>query len=195
LPGANVEPARSGARDKTLSETSTSDESGTAAETPELILSIGEFTFAGRFEWQSAPKAVAWLIDRLPLSGSAFHARWSGEAAWMPLNVPVNLDLENGTAYPRPGQVLLYAGGRSEPELLIPYGACAFASRSGQLSGSHVITLSGDDSHLSQIGSALLTFGAQPLRLEALAPSCGKRRPADGPSMEIGATRVHGGAR
>lgn len=91
----------------------------------------------------------------------------------MPLNIPVDLDLENATAHPRPGQVLLYAGGISEPELLIPYGACAFASRSGQLSGSHVITLSGNDSHLAQIGGLLMTSGAQSLRLEAFASGDG----------------------
>ena len=89
----------------------------------------------------------------------------------MPLNIPVDLDLENGMAHPCPGQVLLYAGGLSEPELLIPYGPCAFASRSGQLSGTHVITLSGHDSGLAQIGALLLTSGAQALRLQALATS------------------------
>jgi hypothetical protein len=144
-----------------------------ATFTPDVILSIGEFTFPGRFERQAAPKAVAWLIKRLPLRGTALQARWSGEAAWMPLNISVELDLENGMAHPGPGQVLLYAGGLSEPELLIPYGACAFASRHGQLSGTHVITLSGDDSHLAQIGGLLLTSGAQPLRLELPASDDG----------------------
>ena len=89
----------------------------------------------------------------------------------MPLNLPVDLDPENATAHPRPGQVLLYAGGLGEPELLIPYGACAFACRNGQLSGSHVITLSGHDSRLAQIGGLLLTSGAQSLRLEVPASS------------------------
>ena len=138
-----------------------------AASIPEVILTIGELTFPGRFERQTAPKAVAWLIKRLPLQGTALHARWSGEAAWMPLNLAVDVDPENATAYPRPGQLLLYPGGLSEPELLIPYGACVFASRGGQLSGSHVITIIDHDSNLARIGDLLLGSGAQPLRLEA----------------------------
>jgi len=93
------------------------------------------------------------------------HARWSGEAAWMPLGFRVRLDSENATAYPHPGQLLLYAGDISEPELLIPYGACAFASRAGALAGNHVVTLEGDLDSLRARAERLLRQGAEPLRL------------------------------
>ena len=126
---------------------------------------VGTLTFTGRFEAQAAPKSVAWLAERLPVDGILLHARWSGEAAWMPLGIELKLDPENATVYPHPGQLLLYAGGESEPELLIPYGACAFASRAGALAGNHVITLEGDTTNLRGLGEALLHHGAQSLRL------------------------------
>jgi Protein of unknown function (DUF3830) len=130
-----------------------------------VALSIGDFRFTGRFEIDAAPESVAWLTARLPLVGAALHARWSGEAAWMPLGQEVKLDHENALSYPHPGQLLLYAGAKSEPELLIPYGYCAFASRAGALAGNHVITLDDDAGSLNLLGQALLHRGAHPLRL------------------------------
>ncbi len=60
----------------------------------------------------------------LPYSGEVIHARWSGEALWSPLaevwTSGLAIPLESSGTLPRPGEALLYAGGRSEPELLIP---------------------------------------------------------------------------
>jgi hypothetical protein len=133
-----------------------------------IQLTVGSFSFTGQFETQAAPNAVRWLAGRLPLHGIGLHARWSGEAGWAPLGVEVRLDPENATTYPHPGQVLLYAGLKSEPELLIPYGACAFACRAGTLAGSHVITLTSNISSLRTMGETLLRGGAQALLLTAL---------------------------
>lgn len=128
-------------------------------------LDIGTMGFIGRLEALAAPNSVAWLAERLPLRGIAVHARWSGEAAWMALEYRGRLEPENATAYPHPGQLLLYAGDRSEPELLIPYGACAFASRAGALAGNHVVTLEGDLVGLRARAENLLREGAEPLLL------------------------------
>jgi Protein of unknown function (DUF3830) len=133
--------------------------------TRKVQMIVGDLIFHGRLEAQAAPKSVAWLAQRLPLDGILFHARWSGEAAWMPLGIELKLDPENAIAYPQPGQLLLYAGCASEPELLIPYGACAFASRAGALAGNHVITLEGDITGLRGLGEALQHHGAQSFRL------------------------------
>lgn len=130
-----------------------------------IQLSVGDFHFRGRLEAQAAPKSVALLASLLPLEGSVLHARWSGEAGWVRLRPDLTLAPENATAYPQPGQLLLYAGMRSEPELLLPYGACAFASRAGALAGNHVITLDGDLTRLRELGETLLWKGAQSLRL------------------------------
>jgi hypothetical protein len=141
----------------------------TSPKTPVAIqrigLTIGDFHFSGRLEAQAAPKSVALLASLLPLERSALHARWSGEAAWVPLGHGLTLAPENATAYPHPGQVLLYAGTHSEPELLLPYGACAFASRAGALAGNHVITLDDDVTRLRDLGETLLWKGAQSLRM------------------------------
>jgi hypothetical protein len=128
-------------------------------------MTVGGLTFSGRLEAQAAPKSVAWLAARLPWDGILLQARWSGEAGWMPLGIELKLDSENAMNYPHPGQLLLYAGDDSEPELLIPYGACAFASRAGALAGNHVITLEGDITHLHRLGEILQRDGAQSLRL------------------------------
>jgi hypothetical protein len=130
-----------------------------------IALEIGAWRFTGRLESAAAPKSVAWLLAQLPLKGAALHARWSGEAAWLPLEHEVALDEENAVTHPHPGQILLYAGPKSVPELLIPYGFCVFACRVGTLAGNHVITLVTDSSSLSSLGHALLYEGAQPVRL------------------------------
>lgn len=133
-----------------------------------IQLTVGSLSFTGRIETQAAPKAVAWLVSRLPLRATALHARWSGEAGWAPLGVDVRLDPENATTYPHAGQVLLYAGLKSEPELLLPYGPCVFACRAGTLAGSHVITLTTNVSGLRTMGESLLRSGAQALLLTSL---------------------------
>lgn len=130
-----------------------------------VVLEISEWRFTGRFEAALAPRSVEWLSARLPLEGVALHARWSGEAAWMPIEQEVALEHENSLSYPHLGQVLLYAGTKSGPELLLPYGFCAFASRAGMLAGNHVITLEYDSATLTSLGHALLYKGAQRFHL------------------------------
>ena len=129
-----------------------------------LSLRIGERTFAARLE-PSAPRSANWLRRKLPIQDTALHARWSGEAAWVRLGEPINLPPENVTAYPAPGAMLLYPGGISEPELLIPYGACAFASRAGMIAGNHVATVVEIGDNLRAAGLATLMDGAQPFQL------------------------------
>ena len=86
----------------------------------------------------------------------------------MPLEHDVALDEENAVTHPHPGQILLYAGAKSVPELLIPYGFCVFGCRVGTLAGNHVITLENDFTCLTSLGHALIYHGAQPLRLRLL---------------------------
>lgn len=141
-----------------------------------LRFTVGPFEFTGRLETRLAPRSAALLADMLPLERPVLHARWSGEAAWMPLGPRLALDPENAKAYPQPGEILLYAGAISEPELLIPYGACAFASRAGALAGNHVATLDGSSPTLRELGELLLWKGAQSLRIDwAVAKSCRAR--------------------
>jgi hypothetical protein len=143
---------------------SSSNASSTRLE--RLTLTVGPLQFTAHAETHAAPKSVAALAELLPLAGSLLHARWSGEAGWLPLGRELQLEPENATTNPRPGYVLLYGGTRSEPELLIPYGDCAFACRAGALAGNHVLTLEDDPAHLRELGRLLLWNGAQRLELD-----------------------------
>lgn len=122
-------------------------------------LMLGEASFLARSE-PGAPQTFDKLCARLPFEGQILHARWSGEAAWARLGEPLDLATENATAYPCPGQLLLYPGGISEPELLLPYGPCAFASCAGSLAGNHFATVTGSLPLLRMICESTLVRGA-----------------------------------
>ena len=134
----------------------------------QVLLAAGPYEFSGTLELKTAPVAVAWLVNQFPLEGTVRHACWSGEAAWLPLKGTPQLAPENATAHPRPGQILLYAGMMSQAELLLPYGACAFASKAGSLAGNPVVALDGPLENLRALGSLLIDKGVQPLKLSWL---------------------------
>ena len=48
----------------------------------------GDLEFRATLERERAPATVAALLRLLPFSGSLLQARWSGEAAWIPLGSP-----------------------------------------------------------------------------------------------------------
>ena len=132
-------------------------------------ISIGNLVFTARLEHDRAPATVAALLRLLPLSGSLLQARWSGEAAWMPLgSLETGVGAENDLQRPEPGQVLLHPNGISETEILFPYGETVFASKAGPLRGNHVMTIVEGDQQLAELGRRVLWEGAQPIRLEAL---------------------------
>ena len=129
-----------------------------------LLVEIGTHRLRARLETGLAPKTSAAFVALLPLKLSLIQARWSGECGWAPLGEKgIRMAPENATCYPRPGQVLAYTGDVSEPELLVPYGAAAFASKAGALAGNHFLTILDADAVLKQIGEALLWRGALPI--------------------------------
>ena len=134
-----------------------------------LRITVGDFRFAARLEEEQAPRTVAAFRALLPLDGKLAQARWSGEAAWVPLGWDLELALgpENATSYPAPGELLLYPGGLSEVEILFPYGATCFASKMGQLAGNHVATIVEGGDQLPELGRVVLWDGAQAIRFEA----------------------------
>ena len=138
---------------------------------PSLIrISVGDLEFVAKLERERAPATVAALLRLLPLSGSLLQARWSGEAAWMPLgSLEVGVGAENDTQLPKPGQILLYPSGISETEILIPYGETAFASKAGPLRGNHVMTIVEGGEQLAELGRRVVWHGAQPIRFEVEA--------------------------
>ena len=133
-----------------------------------LRITIGErIEFAARFELACAPKTCAAFIKALPFVGHLVQARWSGEAAWVPLgDRDFGLSFENHTSHPSPGQILLYPGGFSETEILVPYGNTLFASKLGQLAGNHFLTIVEGLEQLPEVGRRVLWEGAQEIRFE-----------------------------
>jgi hypothetical protein len=133
-----------------------------------LRITVGDFEFGARLEEEKAPNTVAALRGLLPLESRLVQARWSGEAAWVPLGWELELGIgpENATSYPGPGQLLLYPGGLSEVEILFPYGATLFASKMGQLAGNHFATIEAGRNRLAELGNAVLWDGALELRIQ-----------------------------
>ena len=134
-----------------------------------ILVNAGPYTFGGRLEETLAPKTCAAFKRHLPFVSRIVHVRWSGEGVWMPLgDFDFGVGFENNTCYPSPGQMLLYPGGVSETEILLAYGYVNFASKAGQLSGNHFITLETGLEDLAALGRMTLWEGAQDIVLSAV---------------------------
>ncbi|MEZ5784969.1 MAG: DUF3830 family protein [Xanthobacteraceae bacterium] len=134
-----------------------------------LRITIGGYSFDGRFETAAAPKTVAVFRKLLPYENKVIHVRWSGEGVWVPLgDLDLGLAYENHTSYPAPGHMIVYPGGISETEILLAYGGVCFSSKMGQLAGNHFITITSDLDKLADVGRAVLWEGAKPIRIEAI---------------------------
>jgi hypothetical protein len=131
-------------------------------------ITAGPLQFTARFEEESAPRTCAAFKALLPFRNKIIQARWSGEAAWIPLGErQMGVGFENHTSHPAPGEILLYPGGYSETEILFPYGATMFASKLGQLAGNHFLTVVEGREHLRALGRLVLWDGAQDIVFES----------------------------
>lgn len=134
-----------------------------------LRLSVGPLVFVAQLEEAVAPQTCALFRSLLPFRNRLLQARWSGEAAWIPLgNFETGLTTENATSRPAPGQILFYPHGISESEILLPYGMTIFASKFGQLSGNHFATIIEGQQQLDELGRLVLWEGAQNIVLDRL---------------------------
>ena len=132
-----------------------------------LEIASGDLRFVARLEEDAAPHTVAAFRRMLPLRSQIIHARWSGEAAWIPFGeLDVGVGPENATRHPAPGEILLYPGGISETEILFPYGATGFASKAGPLAGNHFATVVEGNEQLRELGRLVLWEGAQDIVFE-----------------------------
>jgi hypothetical protein len=126
-----------------------------------IEITVSDLRFLARFEEEAAPQTVEAFRRLLPLRSRIIHARWSGEAAWIPFGeLDVGVGSENATCYPAPGELLLYPGGVSETELLLPYGSTSFASKAGPLAGNHFATVVEGGDRLRELGRRVLWEGA-----------------------------------
>lgn len=127
-----------------------------------LHIKAGPYLFTAQPEEQYAPRTCAAFLRLLPFRNKLIQARWSGEAAWIPLgDFDVGVGFENHTSHPSRGDILLYPGGYSETEILFPYGSCSFASRMGPLAGNHFLTILDGRENLAALGRLVLWEGAQ----------------------------------
>jgi hypothetical protein len=132
-----------------------------------LEIEAGGMRFSARLEEEAAPETVAAFRRLLPLDSKLIHARWSGESCWVPFGeLDVGIGPENATSYPSRGELLLYPGGLSETEILVPYGPTQFASKAGVLAGNHFATIVDGVERLPELGPLVLWQGAQPIRFE-----------------------------
>ena len=133
----------------------------------QVRIEAGPYTFLARFEDRAAPRTCARFRALLPYRERIVHARWSGEACWIPLgDLDLGLGHENATSYPAPGQILLYPGGPSETEILLAYGSVQFASKVGVLAGNHFLTVVEGNENLAELGKLVLWSGAQDIVFE-----------------------------
>src|SRR5207248_10755615 len=134
-----------------------------------LRITAGPFKFTARMEEADAPRTCEAFSRILPFHSKIIQARWSGEAAWIPLgDFELGVSYENHTSYPSPGQILFYPGGYSETEILFPYGGTRFASKLGQLAGNHFLTIVTGNEQLKELGGLVRWEGAQDIVFERM---------------------------
>jgi hypothetical protein len=134
---------------------------------PNIRITIGDQVLTARLETERAPATCAAFVKLLPLRAKLLQARWSGEAAWVPLgDLAVGVGPENEIHRPLPGQLLLYPGGVSETEILVPYGVTAFAAKVGPLAGNHFLTITAGADRLPDLGRDVLWHGARDIAFE-----------------------------
>lgn len=133
-----------------------------------MKIKIADHNFDAVLEAEKSPATCAAFQAVMPFAGKIVHVRWSGEGVWIPLgDMDFAIGYEDATAYPAPGQILLYPKGKSETEILIAYGSVHFASKAGTLAGNHFATITSDLDKLREIGVATLWEGAKPILYES----------------------------
>ena len=72
-----------------------------------LSITIGGIPFAAELLEEEAPETCRAFLRALPIRGRVIQARWSGEAAWLPMDEwGIEVPLENHTSHPSRGDLL-----------------------------------------------------------------------------------------
>jgi hypothetical protein len=131
-------------------------------------ITVGAEVFIARWETGLSPQTCTAFRRLLPYSQMIIHARWSGEACWIPLGeFDLAVGPERPVSRPERGQILFYPAGISETEILIPYGTARFNSVAGELAGNHFLTITQGLDRLARLGKDILWHGSRDIRFEA----------------------------
>ena len=133
----------------------------------DVRITAGPYELFARWEREKCPDTCEAFERLLPYQQRIIHVRWSGESCWIPLgDFDLGVGFEDATSYPAPGEILLYPGGYSETEILLPYGGTHFASKLRQLAGNHFLTVTEGRENLRPLGEMTLWEGAQDIAFE-----------------------------
>ena len=136
----------------------------------QVRITVDEHRFAARWENDLSPKTCAAFKALLPFSQKLIHARWSGEACWIPLGaLDLGVPEESITGRPQPGQLLFYPASLSETEILIPYGVTRFSSVAGELTGNRFLTIVEGLDRFAEVGKHVLWHGSRDIRFEEIS--------------------------
>lgn len=123
---------------------------------------VADMEFIARLERSLSPMTCAAFCSVLPFQARLLQARWSGEAAWIPLaDFDLGVRHESATSTPDVGEILFHPTDHSECEILIPYGKTLFRCRDGELVGNRFLTIIDGKQQLSQMGELVLRQGSQ----------------------------------
>lgn len=133
-----------------------------------IRIRISDMQFTARLEWSLSPITCRNFSAILPLRAKLLQARWSGEAAWVPLaQLDLRVGRETAVSYPNAGDILFHPPDHSECEILIPYGESAFRSKDGDLVGNHFLTIVEGRDQLRKVGELVLWHGSQDIEFFA----------------------------
>jgi hypothetical protein len=114
-----------------------------------------------------APDAVEAVWGALPLAATLRHARWSGNAAFVPVPelVKPELKVENQVSFVYPGAICLLP---DRGELILGYGQSQARTEAGNVWVSHVAALDGDPAEFFALLAETQKKGHKPISIRRL---------------------------
>lgn len=132
-------------------------------------ITIADIQFTARLEWTLSPVTCRAFCAILPFRSKLVQARWSGEAAWIPLaDFDLKVPQESVTGNPEAGEILFHPADHSECEILVPYGNSVFRSKHGPLVGNRFLTIIEGKQQLEKVGQLVLWNGRQDITFSRL---------------------------
>ena len=134
-----------------------------------IRITIADMQFTARVERSLSPVTCREFCAILPFRAKLIQARWSGEAACIPLkNFDLRVPQESVTGNPDAGEILFHPADHSECEILLPYGTSVFRCKDGPLVGNRFLTIVEGKQQLARVGELVLRQGQQDITFSQL---------------------------